>query len=203
MRLVLVAFAAVALAAVSGCGSNVPATPDGAWTINMDGLPPTGQSCNKGVINDTLGDVNAGSIQTKVVDGQPVPADMKETAQVTCTVMTMGSGFYATGTADTQSGSLSLMVTIPMITSGATEMSPAKGSVTYSSAAKTAGVPYQPSAMNNDSCSFYFSPGTQEGVAQGKIWGVFTCSGITDSGTDSDCAVGTSYFAFENCATSM
>jgi hypothetical protein len=203
MRLALVAFAAVALAAVSGCGSNVPTTPDGAWAINMDALAPAGQSCNKGVINDMLGDVNAGSIQTKVVDGQPVPADMMETANVSCTVMTMGSGFYATGTAHTQSGSLSLMITIPMITPSATKASPAMGSVSYSSAKNTAGVPYQTEPGMGDTCSFYFSPGTQEGVAAGKIWGVFSCAGILDSGTMSACAVGTSYFAFENCQTSM
>jgi hypothetical protein len=203
MRLALVAFAAVALVTVSGCGSNVPTTPDGAWVINLDGTAPVGQSCNKGVINDMLGDVTGGSIQTKVVDGQPVPADMMETAAVNCIVMTMGGGFYATGTANTTNGSRSLMVTIPMITSSATEMSPASGNVTYSSASHTAGVPYMTQPQNGDTCSFYFGSGTQEGVGAGKIWGTFTCAGIFDSGTSSACSVGTSYFAFENCATSM
>jgi hypothetical protein len=199
MRLALVTFSAVALAAVSGCSSNVPATADAAWVINMDGLAPAGMSCNKGVINEMLGDVNAGSIQTRVTDGQPVPADMKDTAQVTCVVMQMGSGFYATGTANTANGSKSLMITIPMISGSATEASPAVGSATYSSAANTAEVPYS----GQNTCSFYFSSGTSEGVKAGQIWGVFTCAGISDSGTMSDCNVGTSYFVFENCQTSM
>jgi hypothetical protein len=202
MRLALVAFSAVALAAVSGCSSNVPATPDAAWSINMDGTAPVGQSCNKGVINDMLGDVNAGSIQTRVIDGQPLPADMMQMGQVTCSVAASGSGFQVSGSAGTASGSLLLQINIPMITAGATQASPASGSVTYSSAANTAGVPYSTKQQNGDTCSFYFSSGTQEGVKAGQIWGLFTCSGITDSGTMSDCEVGTSYFVFENCDTS-
>ena len=52
-------------------------------------------------------------------------------------------------------------------------------------------------------CNFYFIPGTIEGVAAGKFFSAFACTGLTDGSTNpvSTCPVVESYFAVEDCGT--
>lgn len=180
MRLALVAVSAAALAALAGCNSPVPASPDTAWTVNMNG---TGSGCNLGQVDGAVGVVNDSLIQQRVTDGM-------SGATVTCSVTPAGSGFAVEATAS-QAGS-TLNMNIASITSGATMASPATGSISFENSMTV--------NVYSGACNFYFS-NAAEGVAAGKIWVTYDCMGITYGGSSppATCGVSTSVAAFENC----
>jgi hypothetical protein len=174
----------------------VPATPDAAWVFNLNGQAPVPtKSCDKGIIHEQLGDLDATAIQVRVTDGQAIPMT-GDTGQVSCSVVPSGSGFSIQGSAATVTESKVLEITIPMVTKGATQMSPATGSVSYTSAMYTAGSPFQ----GNGTCSFYFE-NSSEGIDSGKFWATFTCTDLNNASEMADCGASPSYVAFENCSS--
>jgi hypothetical protein len=177
----------------SGTGAAVGASPDAAWVLNINGQPQA--TCNKGVVQDQLGNVTATAIITRITDGQPVPGENGELGAVSCSVTGTGP-FAVQGSAATTDGAKILIIEIPSISPSATQAAPATGSVTYESAQVTAEVPYQ----GNNTCSFWFTQGTQQSVASGKVWATFTCS-LSDPESQATCGASTSYVVFENCAT--
>jgi hypothetical protein len=184
-----------AFTSTTGVGAGLPAISDAAWAFNMDGIPPPGAQCDKGIIHDQLGEVTATVIQVRVTDGQPLPNDSADNGQVQCS--TQGSGpFSFQGAAGTESGSQLLQITIPTISASATKSAPVTGSVTYDSAQLTAGSPY----IGNANCSFYFA-NPMQAVGKGKLWVSFACSDLTNAAAMSACGVSESYVVFENCAS--
>jgi hypothetical protein len=187
MRLAVFASSALALAALSGCSSR-PAAPEGAWAVTLDKGSSTTCSFSADV-QAMLGEVTAGSVITKVFDGQPDPNDVGSAA-VSCVVSVTGTGtFSVDGTATTGNGDKVLHVSIPSITPSATQTSPAIGSVNFTSPQIAVAYTAQ------STCSFYFRSG--EGIAAGSIFGAFTCDPIGDD--SSSCAMSESYFTFDNC----
>lgn len=189
MRLAPVALFAAALAAPAlGCNSPVPATPDTAWVLNLSG---GGAMCNLGNSVGLMGDINDTTIQTRVNDGA---ASKMGNASVTCTVSPSGAGFNVQASAS--QGGFTVNFSIPELDASASQATPAMGEVSYESAATA--TPY------SGACKFYFTNKAQ-GVSAGKVWAVYSCDGITNAQASppSTCGVGVSYFAFENCGTSM
>jgi hypothetical protein len=206
MRFAFLVFSAAAVATVTGCGSTPPTPPDGAWSFTMDGDSPTTgtETCQLGAISSTLGDVRSTEIVTRIIDGtQPTTEGGMLTASVSCTVAGTTT-FNVQGTANVstpgQEPTKALTINIPMITSAATSAANgAPGTVTFANSGTpgTADIPY------SGTCSFYFVPGSGEGVAAGKIWGAFTCDSVSNAQQQSACGVSQSFFVFENCATTM
>jgi hypothetical protein len=187
MRFALVAFSAAALAALAGCSSAVPATPDGAWTVNMTNQ---GGTCMVSNSTRSIGTITAVDIEKRITDGEALTGGA---ASLSCSVSGTGTGPFSVDSSLAQ-GADTLQIVIPSISAGATKTAPATGSVGYESDATVA-------LYSSPSCSFYFVDGTQEGVASGKIWAAFTCAGILDGQSNSTCPVLESYVLFENCLT--
>jgi hypothetical protein len=186
MRLALLASPAIALATLSGCSSR-PAAPEGAWAVSLE--KGTSTTCSFPNVQETLGEVSAGSVVTKVFDGQPDPNNMGS-ATVSCVVSATGTGtFSVDASAANGSGDKLLRVQIPSITPSATQTSPASGSANFTSPQIATSYGAQ------GTCSFYFRSG--EGVSAGMIFGAFTCDPIGDG--SGACAMSESYFAFDNC----
>jgi len=179
MRLPLLAFSLAALAALEGCSSGTPVTPDSAWTVNLSG----GTDCQ--IFNSTrsVGEVTVSTVQERVDDGA-------NGASVICSVT--GTGPFVVNAIATL-GPDTLNIVIPSLTAGATAAAPAIGSVSYESDATVANY-----ASNN--CDFYFANG-QEGVDPGQVWVAFTCAALSNGGTASSCPVTESVALFENCTT--
>jgi hypothetical protein len=114
-------------------------------------------------------------------------------ATVQCSVVAKGAGAYSVNASATL-GADTLTITIPTISTTATIMAAATGSVSYESE-KTV-VLYQSS-----NCQFYFVPGTNETVAPGRIWVAFQCAEVTNGPTMSSCPLSESYAVFEECET--
>jgi hypothetical protein len=185
MRFALVAFSAAALAALAGCSSPVPATPDGAWTVNMTNQ---GGTCMVSNSTRSIGTVTAVDPEKRITDGEMLTGGP---AALTCSVSGTGTGPFSVDASLAQ-GADTLQIVIAAISAGATKTAPATGSVGYESDATV-------EEYQSPSCSFYFVDGTQEGVAAGKIWAAFTCAGITNGQSGSTCPVLESYVLFENC----
>jgi hypothetical protein len=201
MRYAVLVLSAASLAAVTGCSSTPPISPDGAWSFNMDGetpaSAPNGDTCQLAGIMETLGDVLGTSIITRITDGTQPATENGLTASVTCSVIgTSTFDVLATASVGTPGAEATktLTIDIPAITSAATSASPATGSATFANSA-TSDIPY------TGTCNFYFLPGSGEGVAAGKIWAAFTCGYVADAAQESACGVSESYVLFENCAT--
>ncbi len=185
MRFAVVAFSAAALAALSGCSSPVPATPDAAWEVNMTN---NGGTCQISNSTRSLGVLTDADIETRITDGVMG-------ATISCSVVGTGTGPFAIE-AELLQGADSLDISIPAISAGATKTAPALGTIQYESDATV--VAYQ------GTCNFYFATGTKEGVNATGIYVAFTCGGITDaqSSPASTCPVLESYALFENCVSS-
>lgn len=175
MRLACLALPLVALPLLGGCSDPVPPTPQGATQVNFSFV----SGCNVAAHREEIGTISA-TTRTKVnVDGV-------DGTKVTCAVT--GSGPFEVDALITQ-GSNTLSVYVPSISPGATAMDPAKGSVQWQSHV-TAGA-------FGGSCDFYFTEGTAQGVASGKIWAAFSCPSVV--GNSTTCAIAESYVILENC----
>jgi hypothetical protein len=188
----IILFAALALGAcgngggggtTGGGGGGPKVTPQGAWVTSFIASSP---ACHVIGHNAAVGAVTASEKTTVLVDGGP------EGATIQCQVT--GSAKFAVSAKASLNGQ-SLQIVIPSIDAGATEASPASGTVSLATD-KTAGVPYSsPAGMP---CAFSFAAGTPEGVTAGKIWVGFTCPEVDDT-SGSMCSIKQGYAVFENC----
>lgn len=162
-----------------GASSTGPA--QAAWTAH---LLSNGGACS---ITSSIGQGGAVTASTKdklIVDGG------FDSASVACAVKGTTS-FSVHGQAKLQSQSLT--IDIPSIDATATVTTPAKGTSSFAASA-TGGV-YTTSA--GTSCDFYFTPGTGEGIASGRVWISFKCPAIING--QSTCELAESVAIFESC----
>ena len=52
--------------------------------------------------------------------------------------------------------------------------------------------------FSQQDCTVSYEPGTQQGVAAGRVWGVLSCPTMVDAQKNEECT-GTATFKFENC----
>jgi hypothetical protein len=165
----------------AACSDPVPPTPQGACKAEL--------LSNGGACMITSQEVALGSVSATTKD-RVLVANGPESADVACSVTGMSS-FNVSGSI-TVSGE-GIQISIPSIASSATKMAPAMGSVVFSS--KDTGGAY--SSDSKAPCAFYFTQGTSQGVASGKVWVAFTCPSIANG--MSTCEMAESYAIFENC----
>ncbi len=180
LRVACLAFPLVAFALLGGCSDPVPPTPQGAFQVNFS---DNGAACSIASHRTEVGEIDASTRTTIVVDGVT-------DAKVSCTVSGAGP-FSVSG--KVQLGSDLLNIVIPAISPGATEMSPATGGVSFISF-RTQDV-YQ--AGGDMPCNYYFTEGTGQGVAAGKIWVSFVCPMVFEG--DKTCGIAESHVILENC----
>jgi hypothetical protein len=137
----------------------------------------------------TSQEVSLGSVTATAKD-KVLVAGGAEMAEVTCQVSGTSS-FVVTG-AVSVSGQ-GVQISIPKIDSSATKMAPTMGSAVFNS--KDTGNAYK--STSDDQCAFYFTQGTSQGVASGKIWVSFACPKVF--GGMSTCEIAESFVIFENC----
>jgi hypothetical protein len=185
-RLALAALSTFAIAAgAAACSDPVPPTPQGAWTVSF--ISP-GAMCHVAGHNAAVGSVTSDQKTTVLVDAGP------EGAQVSCSVV--GTSTFAV-TGDVQLNGSGLQISIPKISKAATQMSPAPGQVAFASD-KTSGLAYQ--SPTGTPCNFYFTQGSPESVASGRIWVAFTCDKVAQGMPASVCSIKQGYVILENCA---
>jgi hypothetical protein len=165
----------------AACSDPVPLTPQGACHAE---LLSNGGACKITSQEVALGSVSATTKDRVLVAGGPEGAD------VTCSVTGMSA--FNVNASITVSGE-GIQISIPSISSSATKMAPAMGSVTF--AGKQTGGAY--TSESDAPCAFYFTQGTSEGVASGKIWVGFTCPKVVEG--MSTCEMSESFAIFENC----
>ena len=164
----------------AACSDPVPPTPQGACKADL--------LSNGGACLITSQEVALGSVTASTKD-RVLVANGPESADVACQVTGMSS--FNVSASITVSGE-GIQISIPSISSSATKMAPAKGSVVFSSK--------QTGAYSSDSktpCDFYFTQGTSQGVASGKVWVSFMCPAIVNG--MSTCEMAESFAIFENC----
>ncbi|MEP7126050.1 MAG: hypothetical protein ABJE95_34275 [Byssovorax sp.] len=162
----------------AACSDPVPPTPQGACKAE---LLSNGGACTITSQEVALGSVSASGKDRILVSGGP------ESAEVTCQVSGMSS-FNVTASISVSGEGI--QISIPSIASSATKMAPAMGSVVFAS--KESG-----DAYSSSKCAFYFTQGTSQGVASGKIWVSFSCPTVV--GGMSTCEISESFAIFENC----
>jgi hypothetical protein len=177
--LALSAAGLTALASLTGCSSPVPATPDGAWEVN---LSSAGGACDIMVNTTSVGEVNDGAISQRITDGVGG-------ADISCTVA--GTGPFDVDALASQNGD-TLQINVAALAAGTTKAAPVLGTISYESAATA--VPF------TGTCNFYFA-NPAESVAAGKVWVAFACPEIGDAESGTMCPVTESYALFENCLT--
>ena len=185
MRLSRFALAVVSTSVLAvfaaACSDPVPPTPQGACKAT---LLSNGGECIITTQEVSLGSVTATSKDKVLVAGGV------EKAEVSCQVT--GTSSFAVS-ASVSVGGEGIQISIPKIDSSATKMAPAPGSAVFASK-DTAGA-Y--SSESDTPCAFYFTQGTSQGVASGKIWVTFSCPKVV--GGMSTCAIDESFAIFENC----
>jgi hypothetical protein len=164
----------------SGGQGGAGAPSQAAWTVSF---ADTGLDCFHASHIASVGDVGENEKAAVVVDGM-------DGAKVSCNVSGSGS-FKVYGSALQQDKSL--LVQINELSASATEDSPASGTIVYSSVTTVDAY-----TSESGACIFYFVPGTDEGVAPGKVWAAFKCPKITTEG--SICGIQQGYLFFESCA---
>ncbi len=163
-----------------GCSEPVAPASQGAFVAAFQ-APGT---CGKDIHNEQIGYADATRI-----------GDLKKNgtggAQIFCGVASGDGGF------DVEAGlslfSTNLYVNIFGIPSTATEADPHPGAVSYQTQ-KTV-KPY--SSPQDQPCQFWFV--NDQEVAAGRIWVQFRCDSIEDASTDTQCALGVSTLAIQNC----
>lgn len=155
---------------------------DGAYFLDFTNDDPL--ACGFASNSVAVGEVDA-SNRTKVI------TDGMGGAKVRCE--TLGATSFAVhAELNDPSSATYFNIIIPGITPAASESASAGGTLRFS-AAWTAG------NLFTGACSFYFTAGTPETVAPGKVWLTFDCPAmIYDMET---CGPVTGYAVFENCAT--
>jgi hypothetical protein len=185
MRLSRFALAAVSVSVLAvfaaACSDPVPPTPQGACKAD---LLSNGGKCTIVSQEVAIGSVTATTKDKVLTDSGA------EMAAVSCQVS--GTSSFAVD------GSLSLngegiQISIPKIDSSATKMAPAQGSISFKG--KDTGNAYRSGSATP--CAFYFTQGTSQGVASGKIWVSFSCPEVV--GGMSTCEISESFAIFENC----
>ena len=165
----------------AACSDPVPPTPQGACKAEL--------LSNGGACMITSQEVALGSVSATTKD-RVLIANGPESADVSCQVSGMSSFNVSASISVSGEG---IQISIPSIASSATKMAPAMGSVVFSS--KDTGGAY--SSNSKTPCAFYFTQGTSQGVASGKIWVAFSCPKI--DGGMSTCEMSESFAIFENC----
>jgi hypothetical protein len=201
------AFFLPAVLALVACGGPVPPTADAAWTVNLAG---GGTQCNLANSTRQFGDIGSPAdptIPTSVTDQVQVcmtsdgysvcpmgstPPASAPIASVSCAVWQAGAAFGVHGSASVVADVLT--IDIASLPTGASQASPATGTVTYVSDATV-------SLLTSSMCNFYFASDNQ-GVGLGKVWVAFTCPQISIGGTMGTCMLSESYAGFGNCVTS-
>lgn len=178
LRVACLAFPLVAFALLGGCSDPVPPTPQGAFNIQFT---DTGVDCPIASHRSEVGTISDSKKTAVVIDGV-------EGATVSCSVS--GAGPFNVS-AKIVLGSDGITLSIPAINAGATQMSPAAGSLSFFSD-RTAG-----DAFSSSKCNFYFKEGTGEGVAGGKLWVSFVCPEVIES--TNKCGLSESHLILENC----
>jgi len=168
------------LAFASGCGEEIPPTPQAAFAVNFQ---DSGAECPHKSHTTDVGMISGAARTTVLVDGV-------NGADISCTVS--GAGPFSVN-AKVIVGADGLVITVPAITTGAKKDAPATGGVSFFSATTLKSF----NSASDTPCSFYFLDGTPEGVAPGKAWMAFTCPKMIES--MSTCAIGESYVILENC----
>ena len=173
--------------ALTGCSDPVPPTPQGAWNANFGPAIDASTSCMVAQHTASLGKVGASdrASVSVVVDGT-------DSAQIQCSV-TGDKTFEVHGQA--QRKGIGLNITIPKLTAGATEQSPAAGTVSFVSDKTVQAYVSNP----QNPCQFYFTPDSDEGVSAGKVWVAFKCPDVGI--TMSTCQISQGYAIFENCVS--
>jgi hypothetical protein len=172
----------IALAGLAGCSDPVAPPAQAAWSISFI---HDSSACEIASHNMMIGDVDDNDRRAVVVDGAGG-------AEIECTV-TGSTSFKVSETSALHQGR-ALAMGIASISKNSKQATPAKGFVAYASE-KTVDT-YQPEV--NTPCDFYFTDGTGQGVAAGKIWVSFNCPIVIAE--TSTCAM-SGYAIFENCAT--
>jgi len=165
----------------AACSDPVPPTPQGACHADL--------LSNGGVCTITSQVVALGSVSATGKDRVLVSGGV-ERADVSCQVS--GTSSFNV-TANISVSGEGIQIAIPKIDSTATKMAPALGSASFASKF-TAG---SFSSALDTPCAFYFTQGTSQGVASGKIWVAFTCAKVEDG--MSTCEITESFAIFENC----
>lgn len=165
----------------AACSDPVPPTPQGACKAEL--------LSNGGKCTITSQEVSLGSVSASGKDKLLIAGGV-ESAEVTCQV-TGTSSFDVTASISVSGEGI--QISIPKIDPSATKMAPAPGSVVF--AGKETGGAY--TSESATPCAFYFTQGTSQGVASGKIWVSFSCPKVV--GGMSTCEIAESFAIFENC----
>jgi hypothetical protein len=173
----------VSLSALAGCTNTPPIVAEGGWLVSF---LDTGNDCNLVTHNTELGSVDNADIRQLLKDGEQ---EGQYAAKVECSVTGDGT-FNVSGSAKT--AEKSLRITVNGLSDAATQAAPVTGSVSYSSATKTAGNPF-----SSQACDFYLTDDQRGQTASGKTWLSFACE--TLSGPMNTCGISVGYAAFENC----
>lgn len=156
---------------------------DGAYFLSLTQTDPT--ACKVPTHDAAVGMVDAATRGQVITNGTGG-------TKVTCEIQGTTSFNVHGKIDDTANTGNYFEIVIASITPDASEDAPAPGDMTFVSP-QTAGGP-----LSGD-CSFYFTPGTPETVATGKVWLTFRCPALT--GGQSTCPVDLGYAIFENCLT--
>jgi hypothetical protein len=194
MRFAILAHASViALTSVglTACDDPVPPTAQGAWSVSFQAQDLMPAQCGVAGHNSIIGSVTDHTKEKLIANGTS-EAGPTESSDLECSVV--GKDKFDVFAKMTQQDR-GLSIKINGITAAATEMSPAQGTASYSSAMTA--VPYTSPATTP--CSFYFIPNTGEGIAPGRIWVAFKCPAVEDSSTGSKCQIKQGFAIFENC----
>jgi hypothetical protein len=181
-------FVVVALTAYTGCTTSPVTT--AAWTLPL--TSSSAGACSVSGVTVAFGKVTADS-------QNPVTSEVGESVSewTNCVLMSNTPGTFSLD-ATTEEGNphgTTFGVSIPSITSSATQASPVRGSLFFAGPATGGQV------VSGD-CNFYFKDPKAEGVATGEIWAAYTCPSLTvgDGSVAGTCQVTEGYIAYRNCA---
>jgi hypothetical protein len=152
-----------------GCSDPAPLTPQGAWSLQFIDPGPT---CPVAGETQQMGAVSVRSKDQLLSDGEPG-------ITVDCKVSGSGGSFTVSATGEDKNKAIYLDISINGITKDSRRETPATGNITYSSP-KTSG----DAAMSSEPCSFWFEPGSDQGVSPGSIWVAFECPTVSIDGQD-------------------
>lgn len=184
MGVLLVAAAAGSL----GCSDPVPPASEGAFSLVFQQLGTGGQNCRIGLHNISMGKADEAEVKDLI-------KDTIGGAQIFCSVVDKGGAFDVFGFMTL--GVTHLDFQVDNVSSGATDVDPAVGTLSYASA-DTAGATY--SSAPGNGCHFYFNAAQQQELAAGKAWMSFGCPQVQDPGVGSSCAIADhSTIAIQNC----
>ena len=181
MRLALACASTAALAILAGCSSPPPPTPDGAWSAHLE-------ACSLIQPGTTsFGTIDQTTHAMTMTDGQ-------NGASISCSVVASSGGFAVNALAT--GGGNSITLSIPSISTSASQTSGAMGEVTLN-AQVTANNDYSSSA-----CNFYFAGAPETVTSAGTVFVAFSCPMLDDSAQSATCNLNQGYAFFENCSTS-